>query len=165
MPVLSPVLQKLQCNDQRTTSQFYGNSFKMPDPSTYSLKRSPKSHDAQKLLLFFHFSEVNRDTIISQLSSDFYAATGRTVSRVAVSKSFLERGPFARKHNVSVTHISVNRRLRSAWYRDHRDWMMKIYKSADASSILTMQTYSMKYVIVCSRRNNQLQLGVTERVD
>ncbi|GBN58707.1 Transposable element Tcb1 transposase [Araneus ventricosus] len=64
----------------------------------------------------------NRHATASQLSRDFYAATRSRVSRFTVSRRLHERGPFARRPAVRVPLTSVNRRVRLAWCRDHRDW-------------------------------------------
>ncbi|GBM06186.1 hypothetical protein AVEN_167074-1 [Araneus ventricosus] len=65
----------------------------------------------------------NRGATASQLSRDFYAATGTRVSRVTVSKRLHETGLFARPA-VSVPLTSTNRRVHLAWCREHRDWSM-----------------------------------------
>ncbi|GBM04459.1 hypothetical protein AVEN_130845-1 [Araneus ventricosus] len=64
----------------------------------------------------------NRHATASQLSPGFYAATGSRVSRFTVSRRLHERGPFVRRPAVRIPLISVNRRVRLAWCRDHRDW-------------------------------------------
>lgn len=67
----------------------------------------------------------NRGATASQLSRDLYAATGKRVSRVTVSKRLNERGLFARKPAVCIPLTSTNRRARFAWCRQHRDWSME----------------------------------------
>ncbi|GBM74208.1 hypothetical protein AVEN_203408-1 [Araneus ventricosus] len=63
----------------------------------------------------------NRGATASQLSRDLYAATGTHVSRVTVSKRLHETGLFARRPAVCVPLTSMNRRVRLARYREHRD--------------------------------------------
>ncbi|GFT64783.1 transposable element Tcb2 transposase [Trichonephila clavipes] len=65
----------------------------------------------------------NRETTASQLSHYLYAAAATHVLRVAVSKRLYERF-FARRPAVCVPLTSMNRRVRLAWYRQHRDWDM-----------------------------------------
>ncbi|GFX84824.1 esterase FE4 [Trichonephila clavipes] len=69
-------------------------------------------HDAGGASVGFH--------ILSPLSH----TTGTRVSRVTVSKRLHERGLFARRPAVCVPLTSTNRRVRLAWFRQHRDWSM-----------------------------------------
>ncbi|GBM59725.1 hypothetical protein AVEN_40648-1 [Araneus ventricosus] len=66
----------------------------------------------------------NRGATASHLSRDLCAATGTRVSRVTVSKRLHETGLFARRPAVCVPLTSTNRRVRTAWCREHRDWIM-----------------------------------------
>ncbi|GFU14936.1 HTH_Tnp_Tc3_2 domain-containing protein [Trichonephila clavipes] len=65
----------------------------------------------------------NRGTTAFQLSRYLYATTGTRVSRVSVSRLH-ERGLFARRSAVCASRSSTNRRVRLAWFRQHRNWSM-----------------------------------------
>ncbi|GFS66177.1 transposable element Tcb2 transposase [Trichonephila clavipes] len=63
----------------------------------------------------------NRGTTTSQLSCYLYADTGTCVSRGTVSKNLHGRWLFIRRPAVCVSLMSMNRRVRVAWCRQHRD--------------------------------------------
>ncbi|GBM94229.1 Transposable element Tcb2 transposase [Araneus ventricosus] len=84
----------------------------------------PRATTATEDRYLFIIARRNRGATASQLSRDLYAATETHVSRVTVSKRLHETGLFARRPAVCVPLTSTNRRVRLAWYREHRDWSM-----------------------------------------
>ena len=54
----------------------------------------------------------NRDATPSQISHDFYAATGTRISRVTVSRMLHKEGFFGRKPAIYVPLTSTNKRVR-----------------------------------------------------
>ncbi|GFX08392.1 HTH_Tnp_Tc3_2 domain-containing protein [Trichonephila clavipes] len=81
----------------------------------------PRATTAKKDCHLSIIVRCNRGATASQLSLYLYAATGSRVSRVTVSKRLHKKWMFARRPAVCVPLTTMNRRVRLAWCRQHRD--------------------------------------------
>ena len=108
----------------------------------------------------------NRGATASRLSRYLYAATGKRVSRVTVSKRLNERGLFAkrRRPTVCVLLTSTNWTARFAWCRQNRDWSMEQWPTVlfTDESRFSLQTNSRRTFIWREPRTRYLPSNVRE---